>query len=114
MLSIFTSQYYRPTGQPAPISWATSRYRNPAYDAVVENISPLSVDDPKTLDYFTQANGQINLEQEGGDIIDVGGQSTRPGSEPVPEAEETRRVMPVIEGLARAGSRCASPCAFDA
>jgi dihydropteroate synthase len=42
------------------------------------------------------------LEQEGADIIDVGGQSTRPGSEPVPEAEETRRVIPVIEGLARA------------
>jgi peptide/nickel transport system substrate-binding protein len=55
MLSIFTSQYYRPTGQPAPISWATSRYRNPAYDDVVEKISPLSVDDPKTLDYFGQA-----------------------------------------------------------
>ena len=30
-------------------------YRNPEYDAVVEKISPLSVDDPKTLDYFTQA-----------------------------------------------------------
>src|ERR1051326_5128680 len=42
------------------------------------------------------------LEQEGADIIDIGGQSTRPGSEPVAEAEETRRVMPVIEGLARA------------
>jgi peptide/nickel transport system substrate-binding protein len=55
MLSIFTSQYFRPTGQPAPISWATSRYQNPQYDGVVEQISPLNVDDPKTLDYFTQA-----------------------------------------------------------
>ena len=55
MLSIFTSQYYRPTGQPAPISWATSRYRNSDYDGVVDKISPLSVEDPKTLDYFTQA-----------------------------------------------------------
>jgi peptide/nickel transport system substrate-binding protein len=55
MLSIFTSQYYRPTGQPAPISWATSRYRNPQYDTIVDQISPLGVDDPKTLDYFTQA-----------------------------------------------------------
>jgi dihydropteroate synthase len=41
------------------------------------------------------------MEQEGADIIDVGGESTRPGSEPIPDAEETRRVMPVIEGLAR-------------
>jgi hypothetical protein len=55
MLSIFESQYYRPTGEPAPISWATSRYRNPEYDAVVDKISPLGVDDPKTLDYFSQA-----------------------------------------------------------
>lgn len=36
----------------------------------------------------------------GADIIDVGGESTRPGSEPVSEAEELRRVMPVIEALA--------------
>jgi dihydropteroate synthase len=41
------------------------------------------------------------LEQESADIIDVGGESTRPGSEPVPEDEETRRVAPIIEGLAR-------------
>ncbi len=55
MLSIFEAQYYRPTGEPAPISWATSRYRNPEYDAIVDKISPLGVDDPKTLDYFGQA-----------------------------------------------------------
>ncbi len=37
---------------------------------------------------------------QGADIIDVGGESTRPGSEPVSEKEELRRVMPVIEALA--------------
>ena len=37
----------------------------------------------------------------GADIIDVGGESTRPGAEPVPEDEEMRRVLPVIERLAR-------------
>ena len=42
------------------------------------------------------------LEQESADIIDIGGESSRPGSEPVPEDEETRRVLPVIEGLVRA------------
>ena len=41
---------------------------------------------------------------EGADIIDVGGESTRPGAEPVPAAEELRRVLPVIEGLAAAAS----------
>ncbi len=39
--------------------------------------------------------------EEGADIIDIGGQSSRPGSEPVPEAEEARRVLPVVEAVAR-------------
>ncbi|HYJ45064.1 MAG TPA: dihydropteroate synthase [Pyrinomonadaceae bacterium] len=38
---------------------------------------------------------------EGADIIDVGGESTRPGPEPVPAEEEMRRVLPVIEKLAK-------------
>src|ERR1700722_10779411 len=40
------------------------------------------------------------IEQEGADIIDIGGASSRPGSEAVPEDEEMRRVLPVIESLA--------------
>jgi dihydropteroate synthase len=45
------------------------------------------------------------LAEEGADWIDVGGESTRPGAEPVPEAEELRRVIPVVESLAAAGRR---------
>ncbi len=41
------------------------------------------------------------LVTEGADIIDVGGESTRPGSQPVPVDEELKRVVPVIERLAR-------------
>ncbi len=41
------------------------------------------------------------LVAEGADLIDVGGESTRPGGAPVAEAEEIRRVLPVIERLAR-------------
>jgi dihydropteroate synthase len=37
---------------------------------------------------------------EGASIVDVGGESTRPGAQPVPEAEELRRVLPVVETLA--------------
>ncbi len=37
---------------------------------------------------------------EGADLVDVGGESSRPGAEPVDEAEELRRVMPVVEALA--------------
>lgn len=40
------------------------------------------------------------LVAEGADILDVGGESTRPGAEPVPGGEELERVIPVIEGLA--------------
>ncbi len=55
MLSIYTSQYYRPTGQPAPIWWATSRWRNEEYDQIVAQMDPLGAEDPKTLELFTQA-----------------------------------------------------------
>ena len=41
---------------------------------------------------------------DGADILDVGGESTRPGAEPVPEDEELRRVLPVVERLARRGA----------
>jgi dihydropteroate synthase len=41
----------------------------------------------------------LELAAEGADILDVGGESTRPGSIPVPEAEELRRVVPVIGSL---------------
>jgi len=42
------------------------------------------------------------LAAEGAEILDVGGESTRPGAEPVSPAEELRRVLPVLEGLAEA------------
>ena len=44
------------------------------------------------------------LVAEGSDILDVGGESTRPGAEPVSVAEELRRVVPVLEGIAAAAS----------
>lgn len=49
------------------------------------------------------ACGRRMLE-EGADILDIGGESTRPGAAPVPPEEERRRVVPVIETLARAGA----------
>lgn len=47
---------------------------------------------------------------EGADIIDIGGESTRPGAEPVPVDEELRRVIPVVEELA---SKLAVPISVD-
>ncbi|MCR4403998.1 MAG: dihydropteroate synthase [Candidatus Acetothermia bacterium] len=46
----------------------------------------------------------LKLVEDGADIVDVGGESTRPGADPVPLEEELRRVIPVIEGL-RSASR---------
>ena len=45
------------------------------------------------------------LAEQGAEILDVGGESTRPGAEPVPEDEELRRVRPVVERLAGGGHR---------
>src|SRR5881227_1224607 len=41
----------------------------------------------------------VKMAAEGADVIDVGGESTRPGAEPVAAEEELRRVIPVIEKL---------------
>ncbi len=41
----------------------------------------------------------LQMVDDGADLIDIGGESTRPGAEPVPVDEELRRVIPVIEGI---------------
>ena len=46
------------------------------------------------------AEAALRMEADGADIIDVGGESTRPGAQPVPAAEELARVLPVLEALA--------------
>jgi dihydropteroate synthase len=51
----------------------------------------------------------LELVAEGADILDIGGESTRPGAEPVAQERELRRVLPVVEGLAaELGSRAAT------
>lgn len=46
----------------------------------------------------------LRLREEGADILDIGGESTRPGAIPVPVVEELARVIPVIEGLRGCGA----------
>ena len=48
----------------------------------------------------------LQMAEEGADLIDIGGESTRPGAEPVPEAVEMARVLPVIEALQTERERC--------
>jgi dihydropteroate synthase len=47
----------------------------------------------------------LRFLSEGADLLDIGGESTRPGATPVPPEEEQRRVLPVIRALARQGAR---------
>ncbi len=65
------------------------------------NITPDSFSDGGDFLSFDLAMGQVQrMVEEGAAIIDVGGESTRPGAQSVTEAEELNRVIPVIEGVA--------------
>jgi dihydropteroate synthase len=66
----------------------------------VLNVTPDSFSDGgKYLDPDRAFARAIELEEQGADIIDVGAESTRPGAERVPEAEELRRLIPVLKRL---------------
>jgi dihydropteroate synthase len=67
----------------------------------VLNITPDSFSDGgRFMDPMVAVNHAKKMVDEGADIIDIGGESTRPGAEPVPLDEERRRVLPVIRELA--------------
>jgi dihydropteroate synthase len=67
----------------------------------VVNITPDSFSDGgKFLNATAAVDHSLTLVAQGAEILDLGGESTRPGAEPVAEAEELRRVLPVIEQLA--------------
>ncbi|HEY6630217.1 MAG TPA: dihydropteroate synthase [Rhizobiaceae bacterium] len=71
----------------------------------VLNVTPDSFSDGGLFATVENALAQARLMAgQGADIVDVGGESTRPGAEPVTAAEEQRRVLPVIEALAAEGT----------
>lgn len=83
--------------------WATpfSSGARPLVLGIV-NVTPNSFSDGGQ--FFDRSNAiaqGLRLREEGADLVDVGGESTRPGAEPVALDEELRRVIPVIEALAR-------------
>ena len=70
----------------------------------VINVTPDSfADGGERFDAGRAVADGLAMVRDGADILDVGGESTRPGAEPVPLDEELRRVLPVVEGLAGAG-----------
>lgn len=69
----------------------------------IVNVTPDSFSDGgQFLDVEQAVAHGIELVEQGADLLDIGGESTRPGAEPVSEREELRRVVPVIERLAAA------------
>ena len=77
----------------------------PAFQVMgIVNVTPDSFSDGGLFfDPATAVAHGLQLQSEGAAILDVGGESTRPGADPVEAEEESRRVVPVIEGLVAAG-----------
>ena len=68
----------------------------------VLNVTPDSFSDGGNfMDVGAAVAHALQMEEDGADIIDVGGESSRPGAEPVSEEEELERVIPVIDGIRR-------------
>ena len=92
---------------PRPIDNGILPDRRPYFDSGrtllmgILNVTPDSFSDGgKYLELGTAVGRGLEMVAEGADFIDVGGESTRPGSESVSEAEELRRVLPVVEEMA--------------
>ena len=70
----------------------------------IVNVTPDSFSDGGKFNTTEKAiEHALQLVDEGADILDIGGESTRPGATPVPLEEELNRVIPVIEGLRHVG-----------
>jgi dihydropteroate synthase len=90
----------------APYQWPLAHGRSLELGPVARIMGVLNV----TPDSFSDGGSYVEVEAaiaqaeamiaEGADIIDIGGESTRPGAAPVDAAEEQRRVLPLIEALA--------------
>jgi dihydropteroate synthase len=77
----------------------------------VVNVTPDSFSDGgRYLNPERAVERGLRLEGEGADLLDVGGESTRPGAQPVSAEHELERVLPVVEGLA---SRCGVRISVD-
>lgn len=95
------------------IKWAnfTLDFDKKTYIMGILNVTPDSFSDGGVFfDKKKAIERAFRLVEEGADIIDVGGESTRPGSEPVSAQEEIRRTIPVIEAIA---SKVKVPVSID-
>jgi dihydropteroate synthase len=93
--------------------WQTTRHRIDLREPRVMGIVNVTPDSFSDGGRFVDARAAIDharrLVDEGADILDIGGESTRPGAAPVSLEEERRRVLPVLEGLLG----CSLPISLD-
>jgi dihydropteroate synthase len=85
------------------LSWKdfSLNFTKKTYVMGVLNVTPDSFSDGGLfLDARAAVDQGVRMVEDGADIIDIGGESTRPGSDPLPLEEEIRRTVPVIEALA--------------
>ncbi len=77
-------------------------FPRPALVMGIVNVTPDSFSDGgKFLNTKAAVSHALKLAEEGAEILDIGGESTRPGAMPVDEQEECRRVVPVIQNLTK-------------
>ncbi len=87
------------------------RFPRPALVMGIVNVTPDSFSDGGRFDRPEAAiRHGLDLVEQGAEILDIGGESTRPGAVAVPEAEELARVLPVITALA---ARVSVPLSID-
>ena len=84
--------------------WAeyTFDFSQKTYIMGILNVTPDSFSDGgRYFNHSSAIKKALQMVDDGADIIDIGGESTRPGSDPVPSEEELRRTIPVIEMLSK-------------
>ena len=85
-----------------PAKWAGLTLDRPRVMGIL-NVTPDSFSDGGRVDPDIAIAAGLSMVEDGADIVDVGGESTRPGAAPTPPEVERARVLPVIRALASAG-----------
>jgi dihydropteroate synthase len=87
---------------PTAKQWATLSLDRPRVMGVL-NVTPDSFSDGGRFGPETAIETGLTMRDDGADIVDVGGESTRPGASPISPEQERERVLPVIRALAAEG-----------
>jgi len=102
-LGVELAAAWRPLPGVIAVSEAALDYRHRALVMGIVNTTPDSFYPPSRRCGAAAAEAALRMAEQGADLVDLGGESTRPGAAPVPAAEEIRRVLPAVEAVVAAG-----------